>query len=56
MGLIVGFITPLLRNAIFGTPPLINAAAMALELTTYGFMIGFYTGVLKRRMCLFMRH
>lgn len=41
LGLIVGFITPLLRNAIFGKPSLINAVAMAFELTTYGFMTGF---------------
>ena len=40
-GLAVGFITPLLRSVSFGMPPIFpNAAAMAFELATYGFVIG----------------
>ena len=40
-GLLVGFITPLLRSFIFLMPPLYPVAiAMAFELATYGFVIG----------------
>lgn len=41
-GLGVGFVLPLLRSAIFGMPILFpTAAAMAFELATYGFVVGF---------------
>ncbi|MGN1148941.1 MAG: ECF transporter S component [Lachnospiraceae bacterium] len=41
-GLIVGFITPLLRSVLFGMPILFpTAVSMAFELMTYGFVIGF---------------
>ena len=41
-GLVVGFITPLLRSVVFGMPVLYPMAiAMAFELMTYGFVIGF---------------
>ena len=41
-GLIVGFITPLLRGTIFGAPVLYpTGLAMAFELATYGTVIGF---------------
>ena len=41
-GLFVGLILPLLRGFIFGMPPLYpNAVWMAIELATYGFVIGF---------------
>lgn len=41
-GLAVGFFTPLLRTAVFGMPILYPMAiAMAFELMTYGFVIGF---------------
>ncbi|MCD8130108.1 MAG: ECF transporter S component [Lachnospiraceae bacterium] len=41
-GLIVGFITPLLRGAIFGMPVFYpNGLGMAFELATYGAVIGF---------------
>ncbi len=41
-GLTVGFITPFMRSAIFGMPPIYpNAVYMALELAAYGFIIGF---------------
>ena len=41
-GLAVGFISPILRGAIFGMPPLFpTAVAMAFELAVYGFVSGF---------------
>lgn len=41
-GLAVGFITPLMRSVMFGMPVLYpTAVAMAFELMTYGFVIGF---------------
>ena len=40
-GAAVGFITPLLRSFIFGMPPLYpTAIAMAMELLTYGLVVG----------------
>lgn len=40
-GLIIGFITPILRSAIFGMPPMYPIAlAMAFELGTYGLISG----------------
>ena len=50
-GLIVGFITPLLRSMTFGMPPLLPAAtAMAFEIGTYGFIIGLIYDKLKQNM------
>ncbi len=44
-GLAVGFITPLLRSAVFGMPVLYpTAVAMAFELMTYGLVVGFLYG------------
>ena len=40
-GGLVGFVLPLLRHTLFGTPPLITATAMAFELAAYGFLAGF---------------
>jgi len=41
-GLSVGMILPLFRGVMFGMPPLYpNAVWMAIELATYGFVIGF---------------
>lgn len=41
-GLAVGFILPLARSLIFGMPMLYpSAVAMAFELATYGFVVGF---------------
>lgn len=41
-GFLVGIILPLLRSALFGIPPVYpNAIWMAIELATYGFVIGF---------------
>lgn len=39
-GLMVGFITPLLRSLLFTMPALPNAIGMAFELATYGAIIG----------------
>ncbi len=41
-GLIIGLILPFLRSVVFSMPPIYpNAVWMALELATYGFVIGF---------------
>lgn len=41
-GLGVGFVLPLLRNLLFGMPPLFpNGIAMAFELATYGLVAGW---------------
>ena len=41
-GAAVGFVLPFFRSLCFGMPPLYpNAVWMALELATYGFVIGF---------------
>ena len=46
-GLIVGFVTPLLRGAMFGMPAIFpNAVCMAFELAAYGFV----TGILSKKM------
>ena len=39
-GLLIGFITPLLRSFLFSMPLPIKAIGMAFELATYGFIIG----------------
>ena len=39
-GLLIGFITPLLRSFLFSMPIPIKAIGMAFELATYGFIIG----------------
>ena len=40
-GLIVGFVTPLLRSVLFGMPVLYpTAVSMAFELMAYGFVVG----------------
>ena len=41
-GLLVGFITPLLRTFLFGMPPFLTAVSMAFELATYGATTGFF--------------
>lgn len=41
-GLAVGLVLPISRSLIFGMPPMYpTAVCMALELATYGFVIGF---------------
>ncbi len=46
-GLVLGFVTPLLRSMLFGMPVLMPmAAGMAFELAAYGFV----SGLLRRRL------
>lgn len=41
-GAVVGAVAPIMRSALFGMPVMFpNAFAMAFELATYGFVIGF---------------
>lgn len=47
-GLLVGFITPLLRSFLFGMPTLPSALAMGFELATYGAMTGLLYELLRR--------
>lgn len=50
LGLIVGFVTPLLRSFLFTMPPLFPAAtAMAFELATYGLIAGLLYILLNRK-------
>ena len=45
----IGAVLPFLRAAFFGMPPLYpNAVWMALELATYGFVIGFLFSLRKK--------
>ena len=49
-GLTVGLCLPFVRSLTFGMPPLYpNAVWMALELATYGFVIGFLYARLKKK-------
>jgi len=49
-GLMVGFILPLLRGALFGMPVLFPmGVSMAFELATYGFAIGLIYHLLGRK-------
>ncbi len=50
-GMIVGFISPLLRFAIFSMPPIFPIGiAMAFELAAYGFLSGFLYKVLPKKI------
>ncbi len=40
----VGFVTPLLRFALFSAPPMPGAAGMAFELAAYGIIVGVVYG------------
>ena len=51
-GLAVGFVTPLLRLALFSMPPLLTAVAMAFELAAYGGIAGFLYSR-SRWQCIF---
>ncbi len=48
----VGLIMPLLRNLLFGMPPMPGAISMAFELATYGLTIGLIYGHSKWK-CVF---
>lgn len=50
-GLLVGFVLPLLRSAMFGMPPMMpTAAAMAFELAAYGAVTGILYERLEKNM------
>lgn len=56
-GLTVGLFMPFVRSLTFGMPPLYpNAVWMALELATYGFVIGFLYARTKKKTlpCLYV--
>lgn len=47
-GILVGFVLPLMRSALFGMPVMYpDAVAMAFELAAYGFVSGFIFGKAK---------
>ena len=49
-GILVGFVLPLMRSALFGMPVMYpNAVSMAFELAAYGFISGFLFGKTKGR-------
>ena len=48
-GLAVGFLSPLLRSAIFGMPPVWVSVAMAFEMATYGAVSGWLYRKLRGR-------
>ena len=54
-GLVVGFISPLLRSALFGMPAFFPAAcSMAFELACYGFLSGLLYKLLpKNNGCIY---
>ncbi len=49
-GFVCGLLTPFLRAALVGMPPLYpNAVWMSLELATYGFVIGYLYSTFKNK-------
>ena len=48
--LAVGFIAPLLRNVLFGMPPMPTALAMSFELAAYGLLSGILYRVFPRKL------
>lgn len=55
-GMVVGLVAPLLRNLLFGMPPLFPAGvSMAFELAIYGMVTGaLYRALPKRAGCLYL--
>ena len=51
-GAILGAVTPLLRNVLFGIPKIPNAFFMAFELMTYGFVAGYLYRLIKNHSTL----
>ncbi len=50
LGLVVGFIVPLLRSVLFGMPPMFpTAVAMAFELAVYGLATGLLYKMLPKK-------
>ena len=49
-GLVVGMLLPMLRGVVFGMPPIYpNAVWMAVELATYGFVIGIMYSRMRQK-------
>lgn len=49
-GLVVGFVSPLLRSVLFGMPPIFpGAASMAFEMAVYGFLSGLLYKLLPKK-------
>lgn len=48
LGLLVGFVSPLLRMLMFAMPPFPISLIMAFELATYGLLVGLLSQYLKR--------
>src|SRR5690554_3846526 len=49
LGLVIGFVTPLLRSIIFGLPPQFPTAfIMSFELATYGLLAGVVYRLLSK--------
>jgi len=55
-GLVVGFISPLLRSVLFGMPAMIpGGVSMAFELATYGFVSGYlYKAFPKKKVYVYV--
>jgi len=54
-GLMVGFVTPLLRMVLVGMPPVTTAIPMAFELAAYGALTGLlYRALPKTVPCLYV--
>ena len=50
-GLLVGFLTPLLRSVLFGMPAMVpTAVCMAFELATYGMVSGMLSSRSRKDM------
>lgn len=53
VGSLVGFVTPVLRSVIFGTPPLFpTAVSMSFELAAYGYLTGALYHTFPRKKVL----
>ena len=55
-GLLIGFIIPVFRSALFGMPPMYPIAiAMAFELSVYGFLVGLlYKRFPKKKIYIYL--
>lgn len=49
LGLIIGFITPLLRHVMFTMPPMPTALSMAFELAAFGAVTGIMYKILPKK-------
>lgn len=49
-GLVVGFISPLLRSMLFSMPPMASAVPMAFEMAVYGLTAGIFYKLLPKKI------